>query len=142
MVKVGEYEFPEELYYHKDHCWVKVEGDKVRIGYNDFGAKAAGNLVYIDTPFEGDEVEQGQPIGTVESGKWVGKLISPISGTVVESNEALEDDPTLINKDPYGEGWIAVIKPSKLEEELKNLYHSPDEITQWIKREITEKLKK
>ncbi len=141
MVKVEDYEIKEDLYYHKEHCWVKVEGDKVRIGVDDFTNKAAGTFKSIDLPFEGDEVSMGEIIGGIESHKWVGKLVAPISGTIVEVNEKLEDDPTIINRDPYGEGWIAVIEPSDLEGELGQLMKA-EEAVDWIKSEIKEKLKK
>jgi len=142
VIRVNGYEFPLELYYHEEHCWVKVEGEVVRIGFNDFGAKLAGKIKHVDVPFEGDELEQGKPFGTIESGKWIGKLIAPLSGTVTQANEELLDNPSLINEDTYGRGWIAILKPSKLEEELKKLYHTPEQIRSWIEREIKEHVKK
>ncbi len=143
MAIIEGYNMPDELYYHDEHTWVRIESDgNVRIGMDDFYQKLAGETTYIDLPFEGDEVQQGETCGKIQSAKWVGKIVAPISGEILEVNNALEDDCTLINKDPYGEGWIAIIKPSNLEEELKNLYHG-ENVEPWIRKEIekAEKLK-
>ena len=136
MTTIKEYNLPDELYYHKDHAWVKLEDDnKVRIGMSDFYQKTAGDTTYIDLPFEGDDVEQGETCGKIQSAKWVGKFVSPLSGEILEINEELEDDSTLINNDPYGEGWIMTLEPSNLEEELKGLYHG-DTVEEWLRKEI------
>ncbi len=117
-MKIKDYDLPDELYYHSDHAWAKLEEDgRVRVGMNDFFQKAAGDVVYVDLPFEDDDVTQGETCGKVQSSKWVGKLVAPASGTIVEVNEELEGDSTLINKDPYGAGWIMVIEPSDWEGE-------------------------
>jgi len=144
MVSIEGYDFPDELYYHKDHAWVKVEADKtIRVGMNDFYQKSAGDTTYIDLPFEGDEVSQGETCGKIQSAKWVGKFVSPVSGEIINVNEELEDDCTLINKNPYDKGWIMTLKPSNLDEELKSLYHG-DKVESWVKQEIqdAEKMKK
>ena len=109
-MKVRGDQLPDDLYYHPEHTWVKVEGDKVRVGLNDFAQAAAGDITYIDLPFEGDEVEAGETCGKIQSSKWVGKLIAPVSGEIVEVNSELENDATLVNKDCYGEGWFIVIE--------------------------------
>ena len=143
MVSIEGYDLPDELYYHKDHAWAKVESDgNVRVGMNDFYQKSAGDTTYIDLPFEEDEIEQGETCGKIQSAKWVGKFVSPISGEIIQANEELEDDCTLINKNPYDKGWIMVVKPSNLDEDLKNLIHG-DKVEPWIKKEIegTEKKK-
>ncbi len=141
MVKIGEYDMPEDLYYHKRHMWVRVEEDgNARIGINDFTQKMAGDIVYVDVPPKGDVLTQDLDYGTLESGKWVGKVVSPISGEVIEENEAVIDDPTLVNRDPYGDGWIAVVKPSNLESELKNLLHG-SAVDGWLKKEEADALK-
>ncbi|MEM4246624.1 MAG: glycine cleavage system protein GcvH, partial [Candidatus Bathyarchaeia archaeon] len=140
MVRIGDYEMPDDLYYHKKHMWVKIEDGKARIGIDDFTQKMAGDIVYVDVPPKGDTLTQGVDFGTIESGKWVGKIIAPISGEVVEENEAVIDDPTLVNKDPYGDGWIAIVIPSKLDEELKSLIHG-NAVADWIKIEEAEALK-
>lgn len=135
-MKIQEYELPDDLYYEKNHYWARVEGDLVVMGATDFTQKLAGEFVYVELPYEGDKVEQGKPFATIESGKWTGRIYAPVSGEIVEVNEDLEDDYTLINQDPYGEGWIVKITPSNLDAELKNLLHEKGEVEEWIKKEI------
>lgn len=136
MAEIKGYNFPDDLYYHEDHSWVRVEDDgTVTIGMNDFFQKAAGDITYVDLPFEGDEVEAGEVCGKVQSSKWIGKLVAPVSGEIIEVNEALDSDSTLINKDPYGEGWIVKISPSNLEEDLAKLMRV-DTLTPWLEKEI------
>jgi glycine cleavage system H protein len=138
MAVIEGYDMPEALYYHKDHAWVKLEANGTAlIGMNDFYQKSAGDTTYIDLPFEGDEVEQGETCGKIQSAKWVGKFVSPLSGEILEVNEELEDDCTLINKDPYGDGWIMRLEPSNLDQELKNLVKGTD-IESWLRKEIAE----
>ena len=142
MAKIEGYNLPDDLYYHKDHAWVKVEADgNIRVGMNDFYQKSAGDTTYIDLPFEGDEVEQGETCGKIQSAKWVGKIVAPISGEIAEVNEELEDDCTLINKSPYDKGWIMVLKPSNLDKELKDLFHG-GKVESWVKQEIQDAEKK
>ena len=142
MVKVEGYDLPDNLYYHNDHAWVKIESDgTVTVGMNDFYQKSAGDTTYIDLPFEGDEVEQGETCGKIQSAKWVGKFVSPLSGEILEVNEELEDDCTLINKSPYDKGWIMKLKPSNLDKELKNLI-TKEKIESWLKKEIEDAEKK
>ena len=142
MVKLEGYELPDNLYYHNDHAWAKIESDgTVTVGMNDFYQKSAGDTTYIDLPFEGDDVEQGETCGKIQSAKWVGKFVSPVSGEIVEVNEELEDDCTLINKSPYSDGWIMKIKPSDLDGDLKNLITGP-KIESWLKKEIDDAEKK
>ena len=121
MALIKGYNMPDELYYHKDHSWAKVDGSKVTVGMNDFFRKEAGDIVFVDLPDTEEEVSQGEVCGKIQSRKWIGKLVAPVSGEIVETNEALEDDTSLINSDPYGKGWILVIEASELEEELGNL---------------------
>ncbi|PUA32095.1 MAG: hypothetical protein B9J98_04400 [Candidatus Terraquivivens tikiterensis] len=142
MVKLfDKYEFPEGLYYSKDHLWLKIEGDVVRVGVTDLAQQAAGPIVYVRLMPKGKTVEAGKPIGTMETGKWVGPLKSPVSGTIVEVNEALKSQPKLLNEDPYGKGWLAIIKPSKLEEELKGLFSKVEDMIPWLQEEIPKLIK-
>lgn len=101
----------EELYYSESHEFIRVEGDFGFIGITDFAQKALGNVVYVDMPDVDDEVNAGEEFGAVESVKAASDLISPVSGTVVEVNEALEDEPGLINKDAF-ENWIIKVEIS------------------------------
>lgn len=136
-MEIQGYNIPEDLFYHDENSWVKVESDgSVTIGMDDFYQKQAGDTTYIDLPFEGDSVSQGETCGKIQSSKWVGKLVSPISGEITEVNTELENDCRLINKDPYGSGWIMKIKPTKLEDELKNLVHGPDALKKFIEGHV------
>ena len=101
--------FPAELKYSKDHEWVKFEGDTAIIGISDFAQDALGDVVFVNLPGEGDEVNAGEAFGDVESVKAVSDLVSPVSGTVAEVNRELEDSPELVNSDPYG-AWIIRVK--------------------------------
>jgi len=138
MTMIEGYNLPDDLYYHTDHAWVKIEDDgTVTVGMNDFYQQTAGETTFVDLPFEDDNVEQGETCGNIQSAKWVGKLVSPISGEITEVNEELEDDCTLINTDPYGEGWIMKLKPSDLDNELNGLVHG-DDVESWIRKEVQE----
>ena len=109
----------EGLYYSESHEYVKVEGEYGYIGISDYAQHALGNVVYVDMPDVDDEVEAGEEFGAVESVKAASDLISPVSGTVVEVNEALDDKPELINEDAY-ENWIIKVELSD-KNELDNL---------------------
>ncbi len=109
----------EGLYYSESHEYVRVEGDFGFIGITDYAQNALGNVVYVDMPDVDDEVEAGEEFGAVESVKAASDLMSPVSGTVVEVNEALEDSPELINQDAY-ENWIIKVELSD-KSELDNL---------------------
>ncbi|MBN2056381.1 glycine cleavage system protein GcvH [bacterium] len=137
MATYREYSFPDDLYYHKDHTWVRPAADgTVTIGMNEFYVKGAGDTTYIDLPFEGDEVSAGETIGKLQSVKWVGNLVAPLSGEILSVNEALEDDSTLVNTDPYGDGWILTMTPADLDGELAGLMHGSG-LREWIEAEIT-----
>jgi len=135
MADIKGYDMPDELYYHREHSWARVEGTRVTVGMNDFFQQEAGDVVFIDLPEEEDEVEQGEVCGKIQSRKWIGKLVAPVSGEIMEINEALEDDSSLINTDPYGEGWILVIEAPDLEEDLGNLMQG-EAIVSFIESEI------
>ncbi len=97
---------PDNLKYSKDHEWIRVEGDQAYVGITDFAQRELGDIVYVDVDTEGEELDKDEVFGTVEAVKTVSDLFMPVAGEVVEFNEALEDEPELINKDPYGKGWI------------------------------------
>jgi glycine cleavage system H protein len=103
---------PEELKYTKEHEWVRVDGDRLIVGITDFAQDALGDVVYVDVPETGTQVKAGEPFGEVESTKSVSDVYAPVSGTVVERNVQLADAPELVNRDPYGEGWMIVISPA------------------------------
>ncbi len=112
---------PENLKYTKEHEWVLLEGDTAKVGITDFAQRELGDIVYVEVDTEGEELDQDEVFGTVEAVKTVSDLFVPVAGEVLEFNEALEDEPELINKDPYGKGWIIKLKvkdPSAVEELL------------------------
>ena len=114
----------EGLYYSESHEYVRIEGEYGYIGISDYAQHALGNVVYVDMPEVDDEVEAGEEFGAVESVKAASDLIAPVSGTVVEVNEALADQPELINQDPY-ENWIIKVELTD-KEELNNLMAASD----------------
>ena len=103
---------PDDLLYSKDHEWVSVQGDAARVGITDYAQDALGDVVYVDLPRVGDQVEAGSSFSEVESTKSVSELYAPVSGTITAVNDELADTPERINEDPYGEGWIIVIEMS------------------------------
>ena len=123
---IGEYEIREAMYYTKEHEWLKVENEKCRVGITDYAQKTLHEVVYVDLPNLGQKTVQHQSFGTVESVKAVSELYSPISGEIVERNDKLVNSPELVNTDPYGSGWVVVVKPSRLSEELKALLTNED----------------
>jgi glycine cleavage system H protein len=101
---------PEDLGYTKDHEWVRVRGDQATIGITDHAQNQLGDVVYVELPKVGDKFEITEPFGSVESVKAVSEVYMPLTGSVVEVNERLNDAPELVNSDPYGDGWMIVIK--------------------------------
>ena len=103
---------PEDLKYTEDHEWVKIEGDVATVGITDFAQGELGDIVYVEVETVGETFEKGEVFGTVEAVKTVSDLFMPVSGEVLEFNEALESNPEAVNSDPYGEGWMIKIKVS------------------------------
>jgi glycine cleavage system H protein len=106
MTKVN----PSELRYTEEHEWARADGARITVGITAYAQDALGDVVYVDLPATGTRVEAGQPFGEVESTKSVSDLYAPMTGTIVERNEALESQPELVNSDPYGDGWMVVIE--------------------------------
>jgi glycine cleavage system H protein len=102
--------FPEELLYTKDHEWVKIDGDVAIVGITDFAQKELGDIVYVEVDTVGESLDKEETFGTIEAVKTVSDLYMPVSGEILEFNEELESTPDIINKDPYGEGWIVKVK--------------------------------
>lgn len=109
-------DFPEDLRYTKEHEWARLKGDVVTIGITEYAQDSLGEIVFVELPEEGAEVNQGESIGSLESVKAVSDLFSPISGTVSEINDSLSDSPEMINEDPYGDAWMVRIKISNKSE--------------------------
>ena len=138
MAEIKGYNMPDELYYHEEHSWARVEGTKVTVGMTDMFQKEAGDIVFVDLPEEEDDVSQGETCGKIQSRKWIGKLVAPVSGEIAEINEELEEDTSLINSDPYGDGWILVIEAEdedSLQSELGKLIHG-DAVPVFVDQEI------
>ena len=102
--------FPEELKYTKEHEWVRIDGDIATIGITDFAQSELGDIVYVDVETVDETLDQDEIFGSVEAVKTVSDLFLPLSGEIVEFNEALEDDPELVNSDPYEKGWMIKLK--------------------------------
>ncbi len=116
MKEIDELNIPEDAKYTKDHEWAKIEGDTAVIGINDYAQDQLGEVVFVELPEIGDSFEKGDEFGTVESVKAVSEIYMPLSGEVIELNNALEDNPELVNSDPYGDGWIIKVKPADVSE--------------------------
>jgi glycine cleavage system H protein len=109
-------EFPDDVRYTEQHEWARVEGNVVRVGITDFAQDALGDVVYVDVPEVGAEVQAGEPFGEVESTKSVSDVYAPVTGRVVERNSELADSPQLVNDSPYGDGWMIAIEPTDASE--------------------------
>lgn len=107
---------PKELKYTEDHEWVRVDGDEVVIGITDYAQGELGDVVFLELPEEGDEISQGDTMGSIEAVKTVADLFAPVTGSVIAVNETLEAAPENVNNDPYGEGWLVKVKASDLTE--------------------------
>ncbi len=121
---------PSNLKYSKDHEWIRVEGDEAYVGITDFAQSQLGDIVFVDVTTVGETLAQGEVFGTVEAVKTVSDAFLPVGGEVLEFNEALNDAPDQVNKDPYGEGWMVKIKmtnPAELDSLL-----SPDDYAKLI----------
>ncbi len=115
MKEINELNLPENLHYTKDHEWVRIDGDSALVGISDYAQDQLGDIVYVEMPEVGDEFSQGEEFGTLESVKAVSEIYLPLTGEIIEVNEALEDAPELVNKDPY-ENWLVRIRPADLSE--------------------------
>ncbi len=107
---------PQDLRYHKEHEWVRVEGNKATLGISNFAQDALGDVVFIDLPDVGAKFAAEAELGEVESTKATSTIFSPVTGSVIEVNQELEEHPELLNQDPYGRGWIAVVELSNSSE--------------------------
>jgi len=129
---------PGDLKYTKEHEWLRVESGLCRVGITDYAQNSLHEVVYADLPQVGRKLAQNESFGTVESVKAVSEVYSPVSGEVVEVNQRLSDAPELVNQQPYGEGWLILVRPSNLEEELRSLM-SANEYEKFLKTLSEEK---
>ena len=118
-------DIPAGLKYTKEHEWVKVDGNTATVGITDYAQGELGDIVFVELPNVGEEFTQMKPFGTIEAVKAVSDMYAPISGKVLEINSALDDDPTVINRDPYGEGWIIKLEITS-KDELEQLLDADD----------------
>jgi glycine cleavage system H protein len=121
-MNIAGIEFPEDLWYDKKHNWARVDDGMLVQGMTDFGQRIAQEIVFVEMPRVGREVEQGETFMSMESGKWVGRIPAMVSGKIAEANEELEWEPMLVNESPYDEGWLVridVSDPSELDDLMK-----------------------
>lgn len=116
MKEISELILPDDLRYADDHEWARVEDGNVKVGIDDYAQDQLGDIVFVELPQVGDTFEQGQEFATVESVKAVVECYLPVSGEILAVNKRLEEAPELINESPYGEGWMAEVKPNDLSE--------------------------
>lgn len=135
MAIIDGYNLPDDLYYTEDHAWIRLEGNLVRVGMNDFAQKLAGEISFVKLPKVGKEAVPGKLLSSMQSGKWAGRLQAPVTGKIAEINKDLLYEPQKINRDCYGAGWIALIEPANLREELGKLMDAP-RAAAWLKGEI------
>lgn len=126
-------EFPEELKYSKEHEWVLVEGHVATVGITEYAQQELGEIVYVELPETGEKIVKDDPFGAVESVKAVSDIYAPISGTVLEINDTLPENPETINEDPYGDGWIIKVEMTDMDD-LKDLM-SADEYAEYVEQQ-------
>ena len=137
MAQVEDFYLPDELYYEpENHIWLKVEGgERARLGLDQVGRRAAGTIAYIKLMPAGRRARKGRAIGSLEAGKYVGPIKSPVEGTILEVNSSLIADPDLLNTDPYGEGWFVVVEADDLAVALADLVHG-EGLQSWLEGEL------
>jgi glycine cleavage system H protein len=137
MASLDDFTLPDELYYHpEDHLWARVEGDLVRVGLDAVAQASAQAISHIRLKPPGRSMPQNRPFGTMEAGKYVGPLRLPVGGQVIEINEKLMDNPSLANREPYGEGWMVLVAPEDLARDLATLIHG-DRLQPWLEQSVT-----
>jgi glycine cleavage system H protein len=140
LLEVAGYRLDPERAYHPDtHLWVDVgDGQVVRIGLDALGVETSGTLAQLALLPAGTEVVRGDPFGSLEAAKFVGPLVSPLSGRVVTANQTVVADPGLVERDPYGAGWLVIIEPSRLEAELSDLVQGAEDVAAWFEAEVAD----
>ena len=118
-------DYPDDLYYNRDHLWVRVQGNRGTVGVTDHAQREMGEILFVDLPEEGSQVEKGDNFGSLESSKTVAELRSPLSGEIISINKDLEEEPSLVNDDPYGNGWLLVLEVDD-PNELEDMFNAAD----------------
>ena len=139
-IVINQYKFPTDLYYNDRHIWFRKETDgSVTAGIDDLGQKLAGRILTIRLPAEGTSLEPGKIFGTMESAKWIERLKSSVTGTVKSVNNKVKSIPSLVNQDPYGEGWvIKIASTANVDQELSKLV-TGEGLGSWAVKEIEDK---
>jgi len=114
--QLNELTFLDDIHYFAEHTWAKVEGDNIRVGITDFAQDNLGDIIFIELPEAGDSFDKGDEFGQAESAKTVSSLYMPIGGEIISVNEDLEGSPENVNTDPYGTGWMIIVKPNDVNE--------------------------
>ena len=130
-MEIQGYNLPDELYYEKNQFWVRPEDDIIVMGMDDFAQQMAGQIVFVQLPEPGKVLTAGKKFAKMESGKWVGKVFAPVNGTLVASNQALENNPGLINKTATAPAGLYKIKPENASD-IQQLIHGQDAVTAWM----------
>jgi glycine cleavage system H protein len=135
-MRVEGFDFPEGLrYVPGDHLWVKPEASRVRVGLDAIAAASAGAILYVRFQPGGRRVERGRAFGSIEAGKYVGPLRAPVAGTIVETNAKAAQSPALLNRDPYGDGWLALLEPEDLERDAAAFVVGPA-VEAWARADL------
>ena len=131
--------FPNNVKYTEEHEWIRVEGDIAYVGISDYAQEQLGDIVFVDITTEGETLEKGEVFGTIEVVKTISDLFLPVAGEVLEQNEALADNPELVNQDPYGKGWLVKIKPNDANaEDIYQIGYLPEERGLYKKMKVGE----
>ena len=137
MAQVEKFYLPDDLYYEPaDHLWVKIEEGVVRIGMDQLGQETAGTIAHISIPQVEKLIEKKDTFGFLEAGKYVGPLKMPLAGRMIAINQRVIEKPGLINQDPYGEGWLIVVRPENFEVSRLALLHGQEAITRWLGEKV------
>lgn len=139
MARVEDYDFPAELWYDpREHLWVRLsaDGTTLTVGVDEMGQEALGEVVYVDLAGVGREVRRGEALGSLEAEKMVRPVLVPVSGTVVDVNDAVLAAPRLLNSDPYGGGWLFKIRATRWAAERGELLHGDDAVVAWARAEL------
>jgi glycine cleavage system H protein len=132
-MKVGEWNFPEELLYDEHHQWFKREGKTIIVGLSDYGQYTRGDILYLSLPESGTQVKAGEAVGSLETGKWVGRFYAPQTGEICAVNEEVLENTRLINQDPYGRGWLFKIKTHSSEDQM---LMTVEQLKVWLNLEL------
>jgi glycine cleavage system H protein len=137
MASIAKYVLPDDLYYDRDsHLWLRRDGDTVTLGLDMLGQESMGDLAYVAFEPVGEDVQRGDPLGSLEAAKMVAPILAPISGKIVNRNDAVARQPHLVNESPYDRGWLLVVEPTRWYDEAKDLLSGAENIHAFLASEI------